>query len=145
RSGPRSLRAPGDALAALARGIERATARRLRRLGTAGRHHARALQRGELRLEPPQLLLHLRQLVGERQRGHDGEAGIADLAEASPPPHDARVEILRQAHETRLFARLAGPAELAAGDGGACPPHCKPPRSFAAGTERMVSMAASSL
>src|SRR5262249_56294862 len=104
-----------------------------------------ARRRAGLGVEPLQFLLRLRQLVGERRRGHDGEAGIADLAEAGPQRHDARVEVLGQTHETRLFTVLAGHAELAAVDGDADLRHGMPQRSFPASTERMLSMAASSL
>jgi hypothetical protein len=78
---------------------------------------ARVLQGRELRLEPLEFLPHLGQLVGERERGHDREPGIADLAEAPAQPRDAGVEVLGEAHEMRLLAVLAGHAELAAVDG----------------------------
>ena len=51
-------------------------------------------RRRQLRLQTLQLLLRLRQLVGERERRHDGEPGVADLAETRAQLCDARVQIL---------------------------------------------------
>src|SRR6185312_10309600 len=115
--GNRLVQAFGEVLDALGRRIERGDNRGLRRLAMVGRGDARIAQRRQLRLEPLQLFLRLRELVGERERRHDREPGVADLAEAGAQRGDARVQFLRQPRQPRLFAVLAGHAELATVDG----------------------------
>src|SRR5919109_5017572 len=108
---------PGETLEALGGRVEPGDHRRLRRLGAIRGYDTRLLQGGELRLESLQFFLDLRELIGDCQRGHDRETRIADLAEARPQLTDAPVELLGESGETRLFAGLAGHAELAAVDG----------------------------
>src|SRR4029079_9590132 len=79
--------------------------------------HARIPQRRQFRLEPLQFFLRLRELVGERERRHDREPGVADLAEAGAQRGDAPVPLLRPSRPTRLCVVLAGHAELATVDG----------------------------
>src|SRR4029450_434393 len=113
----RLIELPGEALDALGRGIERRDHRRLRRLGAIGGYGARLLEGGEFGLEPPQFFFHPRQLIGERQRGHDREPRVADLAEARAQRGDPRVELLGEMGDMRLFAVLASHPELTAVDG----------------------------
>src|SRR5215468_3352568 len=80
--GDRAVESSREALDALSRRIECGDDRWLCRLGAAGRDDARVLQSGELVLEPLQLLLLLRQLIGECQRRHDCEPSIADITKA---------------------------------------------------------------
>ena len=56
--------------------------------------HAGVLQGGELLLERLQLLAGLGQFVGDRQRRHHGQPGVADLAELAAQLADALVEVL---------------------------------------------------
>src|SRR5262245_66343489 len=107
---------PGEALDALGCRIERGDHRRLRRLGAIGGYDARLLQGGELRLESLQFFLDLPELIGERQRSHDREPRIADLAEARPQLKDETVEMLGETGQKTLFHDQAGHPDLAAGN-----------------------------
>jgi hypothetical protein len=69
-----------------------------------------------IRLHSPELLAGFRQLVGDHQRRHDGEACIANLAELAAQRNDALVEILGELPQMILLAVFTGHAELAAVD-----------------------------
>src|SRR5215510_1211673 len=109
----------GEILDALGGGVEGCGDRALCLLGAARGDGAGILQRRELRLEALQLFLRLRQLVGQRERCHDGQPRVADLAEARAQARDAIVEIFRELCEMLLFTLLARHPELSAVDGDA--------------------------
>ena len=60
---------------------------------------------------------HLGKLVGDRQRRHHGEPGVADLAEFCAQPLDADIEIACEIHQVAFLAILAGHPELPPIDG----------------------------
>ena len=55
--------------------------------------HARLLHRGQFLLQTLDAHAHLGQFVGDGERRHHGEPGVADLAEFGAQALDARVEI----------------------------------------------------
>ena len=71
----------GDALDPLGRRIEGGDHRVGGRLGAVGGDHARVLQGRDLLLQPADLCRALGQLVGDHQRRHHRQPGVADLAE----------------------------------------------------------------
>ena len=135
----------------LGRGAERGSDRSLCGLVVVGSGDAGVLQGGKFLFQPLDANAGLGQFVGDRERRHHGEPGIADLAEFRAQPADARIEIAREIHEVALLAVLAGHPELPAVDGDADLGHLLDPplrprallgsQSPNSRTPRMVSMA----
>jgi len=94
----------GDILDAFGGSSERRGDRGLRGLATVGGDHPGVLQGGELLFEPPDALPHLGKLVGDSQRRHDGEAGVADFAEFGAQVLDPRIEIAGKVADVILLA-----------------------------------------
>src|SRR5262245_21400478 len=107
----------GDPLDALGGGVEGRRHGGLGRLAAIGRRHPGLLQAGQLGLEPAHALAGLVELVADRQRRHDQEAIVADLAKAAAQLLDMAVELVGQALEMALLSILAGHTILAAIDG----------------------------
>src|SRR5262249_55998196 len=72
---------------------------------------------GRLGLGPAHALAGLVELVADRQRRHDQEAIVADLAKAAAQLLDTAVELVGQALEMALLSILASHTILAAIDG----------------------------
>src|SRR6187431_223731 len=99
----------------------------------------------------PLLAAGLRQLIGDGERRHHGQAGVADLAEGAAQMVDALVELLGELHQMALLPVFAGHPVLPAVDDDIHLGHCstcdfgtfKRQRSCASITERMLSIATS--
>ena len=107
----------GDALNALGRGVEQRGRRRLAGLVAVGARNLRFLDGHELVLQAPQPAGHLAKLIGDRERRHDGEPRIADLAELRTQHFDPSIELAGKLCEMLFLAVLARHAELATVDG----------------------------
>ena len=81
------------------------------------RDHARILQGGDLLFELALLAAGFRQFVGDSERRHHGQAGVADLAEGAAQMVDALVEQLGELHQMALLPVFAGHPVLPAVDG----------------------------
>ena len=78
----------------------------------------------------------LGQHIGDGERRHHGEPGVADLAEFRAQALDPGVEVAGELHEVAFLAVLAGHAELPAVDGDADLGHCPSPERKLSSTRR---------
>src|SRR6185312_8092206 len=131
----------GDALDTLGRRGERRGDGGARGLVVIERFGARVPQGDELVLELLDAPCGLGERIGDGQRRHDGEPGVADLAEFLAQALDADVEIARQIHQVAFLAVLARHPELPAVDGDADLGHLCSGYSSSASRPRTVSIA----